>query len=634
MTRYFILRGIVWISMLLAVILADDSRSADNHLAFDANHWDLERAVVTEHLEQSCIMGTAQLKDIEFTNGVIEYDMAVDGRRCYPGVRFRMHGPGDFEEFYIRPHHASDPAALQYTPSFNGITGWQLYSGPGFTAAAEIPTDRWFHIKLEIAGTQARVFLDESVRPVLVVSELKHGLRGGSLLLQGPTDGQAYFANFRMQVTDDLVFATPLLRDPPEGVITSWRITSPLPVSRVDRERPLAKQDLGDVSWQDVTAEPGGLVDIARYHGRTGREPDCVFARTTITATGQKLKKFEFGYSDQISIFLNGRILFTGNSAYRSRDPSFLGAVGLHDAVFLDLREGENELLLMVTESFGGWGFLGRITEVGGEPIKQHPALAAVWDSGRTLSIPESVVYDAARQVFYVSNYYNRIPGDNPEGNEFLSKVSSIGEIEELTWITGLNRPTGQCIHGDRLFVVERSGLVEIDLQAGEIVARHTLPDAVFPNDVTVDAAGRAYVSDSNQGVIYRYQNGEAQVWCTDLALMNPNGLCIRDQHLLVGDSGDGCVKEIALDSRQIRHVACLGAGSIIDGLTSDEHGNLLVTDWNGRLLRINPEGEQTELLNLTVPQYNCADIAYLTDRQLVVIPTFMDNRLLAYEVK
>jgi sugar lactone lactonase YvrE len=244
------------------------------------------------------------------------------------------------------------------------------------------------------------------------------------------------------------------------------------------------------------------------------------------------------------------------------------------------------------------------------------------------------VVYDAARQVFYVSNYYNGVPGDDPDGNEFLSKVKSSGEIEELDWITGLNRPTGQCIHNDRLLVVERGGLVEIDLPAGKIVARHQLPAAVFPNDVAIDAAGRAYISDSNQGVIYRLQDDKAEIWFTSVYLMNPNGLCIRAGRLLVGDSGDGCVKEIDLASQEIQTIAYLGAGSIIDGLTCDRQNNLLVTDWNGRLLQITPDGKQTELLNMTVPQYNCADIAYLADQQLVVIPTFTDNRLLAYELK
>ena len=54
-----------------------------------------------------------------------------------------------------------------------------------------------------------------------------------------------------------------------------------------------------------------------------------------------------------MSLFLNGRIVYSGNSAYHSRDASFLGIVGLNDAVYLPLQSGENEILLLVTESFG-----------------------------------------------------------------------------------------------------------------------------------------------------------------------------------------------------------------------------------------------------------------------------------------
>ena len=72
---------------------------------------------------------------------------------------------------------------------------------------------------------------------------------------------------------------------------------------------------------------------------------------------------FNFGYSDDVSIFLNGRLLFSGMSGYHSRDPSFLGLIGLFDAVPLHLRKGENELLLIVSETFGGWGFMGRTME-------------------------------------------------------------------------------------------------------------------------------------------------------------------------------------------------------------------------------------------------------------------------------
>ena len=78
-----------------------------------------------------------------------------------------------------------------------------------------------------------------------------------------------------------------------------------------------------------------------------------------------------FGYSDDISIFLNGQIFFTGKSAFRSRGPTFLGIVGVdNDAVYLNLKKGENELVLAVTEIFGGWGFICKLDDMAGITLK------------------------------------------------------------------------------------------------------------------------------------------------------------------------------------------------------------------------------------------------------------------------
>ncbi len=73
------------------------------------------------------------------------------------------------------------PDALHYAPVFNGVTCWQLYHGPGFTAPATIPADRWFHVKMDIRGTQAQVFLDGANTPALVIHDLKHGAVKGSV---------------------------------------------------------------------------------------------------------------------------------------------------------------------------------------------------------------------------------------------------------------------------------------------------------------------------------------------------------------------------------------------------------------------------------------------------------------------
>ena len=81
---------------------------------------------------------------------------------------------------------------------------------------------------------------------------------------------------------------------------------------------------------------------------------------------GDQVKKLNIGYSDDVSVFLNGQILFRGRSAQNFRDPGFLGIVNPeNDAVYLPLKKGGNELMLAVSELGGGWGFICRLVDVG-----------------------------------------------------------------------------------------------------------------------------------------------------------------------------------------------------------------------------------------------------------------------------
>jgi hypothetical protein len=90
-----------------------------------------------------------------------------------------------------------------------------------------------------------------------------------------------------------------------------------------------------------------------------------VYARTTIASERAQVKKLYLGYSDDVSVFLNGRILYRGRSAQSFRDPGFLGIVSPEDdAIYLPLRKGSNELLLALGELGGGWGFVARLADM------------------------------------------------------------------------------------------------------------------------------------------------------------------------------------------------------------------------------------------------------------------------------
>jgi len=139
---------------------------------------------------------------------------------------------------------------------------------------------------------------------------------------------------------------------------------------------------MGAIQWQDVQAEPPGLVALYRYfqapHLRVTFERDfskrlepqpgmkLVYARTNIESDRDQVRKLYIGYSDDVSVFLNGQILFRGRSAQNFRDPGFLGIVNPeNDAVYLPLKKGNNELMLAISELGGGWGFVCRLADVG-----------------------------------------------------------------------------------------------------------------------------------------------------------------------------------------------------------------------------------------------------------------------------
>ena len=65
----------------------------------------------------------------------------------------------------------------------------------------------------------------------------------------------------------------------------------------------------------------------------------------------------KIGYSDEIVVYLNGDVIFSGRNALAYRDDNSLGLLGMDDQVKTHLRPGLNELLVAVTEYNGGWAF-------------------------------------------------------------------------------------------------------------------------------------------------------------------------------------------------------------------------------------------------------------------------------------
>jgi len=369
---------------LAAAALPGFSQPAPETLSLpaDSPRWAFDgEAKPADYLGRKCIRldgGAASVKDLQMRDGVIDVDVATPAKRGFFGIQFRVAG-NDGEWVYLRQHKSGLPDAMQYTPVLKTGLNWQIYNGPGFTGAVDIPRDAWFHLRLEVSGAQARLFVKDMTAPALVMDDLKSGIQKGEIALAALT-GEVYFSNVELRTTPD----APWQRHPPpmpSGILAKWSISAVYDALARNLERPLAAAEVRSAGWRDVEAEPPGFVVLYRYvdapHPRVTFQGDfskrlepqpgtkVLYARTSIASDRDQVKKLDIGYSDEVSVFLNGKILWRGRSAQGFRDPGFLGIVNLeNDAVYLPLKKGDNELVLALSELGGGWGYICRLEDV------------------------------------------------------------------------------------------------------------------------------------------------------------------------------------------------------------------------------------------------------------------------------
>jgi sugar lactone lactonase YvrE len=253
------------------------------------------------------------------------------------------------------------------------------------------------------------------------------------------------------------------------------------------------------------------------------------------------------------------------------------------------------------------------------------------------LEQPESVIQDPATGAIYVSNIAGAIM--QKDGNGFIAKLKPDGTLIARQWIKGLNAPTGMALHDRTLYVVDVDELIEINVASGEIVKRYPAKGAIFLNDVAVGEDGTVYASDTPMNTIWRLKDGSFEPWFANDVLNGPNGLLVQGEKLIVASfgklPGDGQKQELGgllavdLEKQTVSTIGNNDKLGNLDGLQALQPGVYLVTDWAaGGLYRIDAKGKFERLIKLGK---GSADLIYLPDQKMALIPIMLSNSLVAY---
>lgn len=311
--------------------------------------------------ETLLLNGKAAVKEHQFSNGTLEVDVYANNARSFAGITFRKQ-QGTMEEVYMRLHKSNQADAVQYTPIYNDESGWQLYRE--YQANVTFKNSGWNSLRVVVNGAMADVFVNNE--KVLSVDNLKTDLSIGQFGLFALFNNR--FSNFR--ITNSAAVAQPKSTDKNSSnsnIIKQWNLAEAFPYI----EGEFNSNGLSKMKYKTVKTEDSGLLPISKYIERPSsgnfedNEEVYTVASTIIDSDTKQVKQFFFDYSDKIIVYINGKAIYSGNNAFRSKGVQYQGHIDINaNNLYINLKEGKNTIHCVIIDRANGWGLIGGVESI------------------------------------------------------------------------------------------------------------------------------------------------------------------------------------------------------------------------------------------------------------------------------
>lgn len=257
--------------------------------------------------------------------------------------------------------------------------------------------------------------------------------------------------------------------------------------------------------------------------------------------------------------------------------------------------------------------------------------LTKAWQTDSTLMTTESVLFDVVNGLYYVSCIGN-VPPNKEDGDGYIATIDQRGNILNPKWATGFDAPKGMTMAEGKLYVADINDFVIVDVASAQIEKRIAVPGSTFLNDVALAPDGKVYFTDSDQNTIYVYAGGTVKIFKKDNGLGGTNGIWVDDETIYLAGFGNGDINTIDIASKEITN---RGKGIVPggDGIAPWE-GGYVYSNWNGEAYYVDPSWNATKVLDTKEAKANAADISINQKTGELLVPTFFDNRVVAYRIE